>query len=173
MSKTNVKRIDVPLPKLVAAERRESEPSESAATPTDGGAVEGPRPARPDPEVAAKATRRHFTAEYKQRILRELDLCRDEGAIGALLRREGLYSSHLTTWRRQRDQAVQAALAPHKRGPKPAWNPLVEEMEKLRRENARLAQQLEKAEIIIDVQKKVSSLLGIPLKDSHSGGNNL
>jgi len=111
-------------------------------------------------------------AEYKQRILREVDLCRDEGAIGALLRREGLYSSHLTTWRRQRDQAVQAALAPHKRGPKPARNPLVEEMEKLRRENARLAQQLEKAEIIIDVQKKVSSLLGIPLQDSHSGENN-
>ena len=83
-----------------------------------------------------------------------------------------MYSSHLTTWRRQRDQAVQAALAPHKRGPKPARNPWMDEMEKLRRENARLAQQLEKAEIIIDVQKKVSSLLGIPLKDSNGGGMN-
>jgi transposase len=173
MSKTNVKRIDVPLPELVTAERREGERSEPSAAP--GGAVsvreaEGPRPARPDPEVAAKAGRRHFNAEYKQGILREVDRCRDEGAIGALLRREGLYSSHLTTWRRQRDQAVQAALAPHKRGAKPARNPLMEEMEKLRRENARLAQQLEKAEIIIDVQKKVSSLLGIPLKDSNGGG---
>ena len=177
MSKTNVKRIDVPLPGLVGAERREGERSEPAAASADGGAVpvreaEGPKPARPDPEVVAKAARRHFNAEYKQRVLHEVDLCRDEGAIGALLRREGLYSSHLTTWRRQRDQAVQAALAPHKRGPKPARNPLVEEMEKLRRENARLTQQLEKAEIIIDVQKKVSSLLGIPLKDSNSGGSN-
>jgi len=132
----------------------------------------GPRPARPDPEVLVKAARRHFNAEYKQSILHEVDRCRDEGAIGALLRKEGLYSSHLTTWRRQRDQAVQAALAPHKRGPKPARNPWMDEMEKLRRENARLAQQLEKAEIIIDVQKKVSSLLGIPLKDSNGGGMN-
>jgi transposase-like protein len=177
MGKTNVNRIDVPLPGLVPAERREGERSEPTAAPADGGAVpvreaEGPRPARPDSEVAAKAARRRFNAEYKHRILREVDLYRDEGAIGALLRREGLYSSHLTTWRRQRDQAVQAALAPHKRGPKPARNPLVEEMEKLRRENARLAQQLEKAEIIIDVQKKVSSLLGIPLQDSRSGENN-
>jgi transposase-like protein len=174
MKKTNVKRIDVPLPGPVAAERREGEGSEPTAP---GGAVPvreaaGPRPARPDPEVVVKAVRRHFHAEYKQGILREVDRCRDEGAIGALLRREGLYSSHLTTWRRQRDQAVQAALAPHKRGPKPARNPLMDEMEKLRRENARLAQQLEKAEIIIDVQKKVSSLLGIPLKDSNDGGIN-
>jgi transposase len=174
MNKTNVKRIDVPLPGLVGADRREGEPSEPTAAPAEGGAVpvRGPGPARLDPEVLAKAARRHFNAEYKQRILREVDRCRDEGAIGALLRREGLYSSHLTTWRRQRDQAVQAALAPQKRGPKPTRNPLVEEMEKLRRENARLAQQLEKAEIIIDVQKKVSSLLGLPLQDSHSGGSN-
>ena len=173
MSKTNVKRIDVPLPGLVAAERRECERSEPTAP---GGMpvreAEGSRPARPDPEVLVKAARRHFNAEYKQSILHEVDRCRDEGAIGALLRKEGLYSSHLTTWRRQRDQAVQAALAPHKRGPKPARNPLMDEMEKLRRENARLAQQLEKAEIIIDVQKKVSSLLGIPLKDSNGGGMN-
>jgi transposase len=173
MSKTDVKRIDVPLPDLVAAERREGERSAPTAAP-DGGTVplreaEGPRPARPDPEVVVKAARRRFNAVYKQGILHEVDRCRDEGAIGALLRREGLYSSHLTTWRRQRDQAVQAALAPHKRGPKPARNPLVDEMEKLRRENARLAQQLEKAEIIIDVQKKVSSLLGIRLKESNSG----
>jgi transposase len=174
MSRTNVKRIDVPLPGLVAAERREGERSEPTVAPADGGTVpvreaEGPRPARPDPEVVVKAARRHFNAEYKQSILHEVDRCRDDGAIGALLRREGLYSSHLTTWRRQRDQAVQAALAPHKRGPKPARNPLMDEMEKLRRENTRLAQQLEKAEIIIDVQKKVSSLLGIRLKDSNSG----
>src|SRR6266700_468957 len=135
MSKTNVKRIDVPLPGLVAAERRECERSE----PTAPGGM-------PVPEVLVKAARRHFNAEYKQSILHEVDRCRDEGAIGALLRKEGLYSSHLTTWRRQRDQAVQAALAPHKRGPKPARNPWMDEMEKLRRENARLAQQLEKAE---------------------------
>ena len=98
MDKTNVKRIDVPLPGLVAAERREGERSEPSAAPVEGGVVlvreaEGPRPARPDPEVLAKAARRHFNAEYKQRILSEVDLCRDEGAIGALLRREGLYVS--------------------------------------------------------------------------------
>src|SRR6202521_2743319 len=129
MSKTNVKRIDVPLPGLVGAERREGERSEPAAASADGGAVpvreaEGPKPARPDPEVVAKAARRHFNAEYKQRVLHEVDLCRDEGAIGALLRREGLYSSHLTTWRRQRDQAVQAALAPHKRGAQAGAEPI-------------------------------------------------
>jgi len=177
MGKTNVKRMDVPVPELVAEESSGSERSEPRATtanPGTGGLqqAEGRRPAGPDPEVAAKATRRFFTAAYKQRILREVDLSRDESAIGALLRREGLYSSHLTTWRRQREQAVRAALAPHKRGPKPTRNPLAEEVEKLRRENTRLVQQLEKAEIIIDVQKKVSSLLGIRLKNSDSGENN-
>src|SRR5260370_28161325 len=143
MFKTYETRIVCPVSGLVAVERSECECSESTAR---GGMpvreAEGPRPARPDPEVLVKAARRHFNAEYKQSILHEVDRCRDEGAIGALLRKEGLYSSHLTTWRRQRDQAVQAALAPHKRGPKPAPNPWMADMEKLRRENARLAQQL-------------------------------
>src|SRR2546426_10018561 len=155
MSKTNVKRIDVPLPGLVAAERRECERSEPTAP---GGMpvreAEGPRPARPDPEVLVKAARRHFNAEYKQSILHEVDRCRDEGAIGALLRKEGLYSSHLTTWRRQRDQAVQAALAPHKRGPKPARNPGMDEMEKLRRGGAPPGRTTGKGESIIYRQKK-------------------
>src|SRR5258707_5498227 len=159
MSKANVKRIDVPLPGLAGAERREGEHSEPTAAPAEGGAVpvreaDGPRPARPDPEVAARAARRHFNAEYKQRILREVDLCRDEGAIGALLRREGLYSSHLTTWRRQRDQAVQAALAPHKRGPKPTRKPLVEAMEKLGREKASVGRKRSKARVDSRLQKK-------------------
>src|SRR5258707_1181292 len=162
MSKTNVKRIDVPLPGLVAAERRECERSEPTAP---GGMpvreAEGPRPARPDPEVLVKAARRHFNAEYKQSILHEVDRCRDEGAIGALLRKEGLYSSHLTTWRRQRDQAVQAALAPHKRGPKPARNPLMDEMEKLRRGKTRRAQKKGKSEDIKDAEKKKLSPPGV------------
>src|SRR5947199_8505816 len=98
MSKTNVKRIDVPLPGLVAAERRECERSEPTAP---GGMpvreAEGPRPARPDPEVSVKAARRHFNAGYKQSVLHEVDRCRDEGASGAVLRMEGLYSYNLTT----------------------------------------------------------------------------
>jgi transposase len=136
---------------------------------TGGGA--GTRLSPPDPEVAAKAARRSFNAEYKQRILREADGCREEGAIGALLRREGLYSSHLATWRRQREQAVQEALSPHRRGRPAVPSPLVEENEKLRRENTRLTQRLQQAEIIIDVQKKVSALLGIPLPDNGNGGS--
>jgi transposase len=126
----------------------------------------------PDPEVTSKPVRRSFNAEYKQRILREADGCREEGAIGALLRREGLYSSHLATWRRQRAEAVSQALAPHRRGRQAAPQPLVEENEKLRRENARLAERLQQAELIIDVQKKISSLLGNPSPPSGNGEAN-
>src|SRR2546430_16868003 len=165
MSKTNVKRMDVPLPGLVAAERRECERSEPTAP---GGMpvreAEGPRPARPDPEVLVKAARRHFNAEYKQSILHEVDRCRDEGAIGALLRKEGLYSSHLTTWRRQRDQAVQAALAPHKRGPKPARNPWMDEMEKLRRGKPSVVSQMEKVGGSLGGQQKESSTTRLTLE---------
>jgi len=136
----------------------------------DGPSQMGPESATPpDPEVTAKAVRRSFNAEYKQRILREADGCREEGAIGALLRREGLYSSHLSTWRRQRAEAVSQALSPHRRGRQAAPPPLVEENEKLRRENARLAERLQQAELIIDVQKKISSLLGSPLPHNGNG----
>jgi transposase-like protein len=128
----------------------------------------------PDPEVSTdRSARRRFTAEYKQRILEEADACSEPGQIGALLRREGLYSSHLAKWRQVRDQAALAALAPRKRGRKPVpVNPLAARLAQLERENRRLEDRLSKAEIIIDVQKKVAQLLGIPLDDPEKGESN-
>lgn len=127
-------------------------------------APEPPTPPRSDPEVVADAKRRRFSAEYKQRILAEADAAAAQpGAIGALLRREGLYSSHLVTWRRERQAGILKGLTPHQRGPKSKRNPQQEEMQKLRRENQRLTEELRKAEIVIDVQKKVGALLGWPL----------
>ena len=127
-------------------------------------APEPPSPPRPDPEVVADAKRRTFTAEYKLRILAEADAAAAQpGGIGALLRREGLYSSHLTTWRRERQTGILKGLTPHRRGPKSKRNPQEEEMQKLRRENQRLTEELRKAAIVIDVQKKVGALLGWPL----------
>jgi|SRR5215469_15008456 len=121
---------------------------------------------RPDPEVVAKAKRRTFTAEYKQRILQEADsAAASPGGMGALLRREGLYSSHLVSWRRQRRAGVLEALKPRKRGPRSERNPLAEENQKLRRQVDQLTEKLHKAEIIIDVQKKVAALLGNPIPD--------
>ena len=150
---------------LPAAERREDERSETDRSTAAGKTVapEPPKPTRPDPEVVADAKRRTFTAEYKSRILAEADAAAQTGGIGALLRREGLYSSHLTTWRRERQAGILKGLTPHKRGPKSKRNPQQEEMQKLRRENQRLTEELRKAAIVIDVQKKVGALLGWPL----------
>lgn len=115
----------------------------------------------PDPAVDEKPQRRRFTAEYKLRILREADACKQPGEIGALLRREGLYSSHLVTWRRQRDQIARAGLAARKRGPKARTaDPRVKQLE---RETARLTRRLQRAEAVIEIQKKASEILGIPL----------
>ena len=108
----------------------------------------------PDPQVVPKAERRQFSAEYKLRILDEADRCTEHGQIGALLRREGLYSSHLTTWRRQRDQGTLG----QKRGRKA--DPQAAEIKRLQRENEQLRARLERAEHIIDVQKKLAQLLG-------------
>jgi transposase-like protein len=125
----------------------------------------------PNPEVPSKAARRRFTAEYKLRILKQVDACTELGKIGELLRREGLYASNLTTWRRQRDEGVLSALKPKKRGRKESVrNPLIDENEKLRRDNERLTERLRRAEIIIDVQKKVSQMLGVPLKMTEEEG---
>jgi len=135
--------------------------------------VASPRPAviPPDPEVVATPTRRRFTAEDKLRILTLADACTAVGSLGALLRAEGLYASHLTTWRRQRTEGVLLALAPLKRGRKAsARHPLRAENETLRKENARLSTRLKQAELIIDVQKKVSQILGIPLETPEEGG---
>ena len=110
------------------------------------------------PEVVVKAERRRFTAEYKLRVLEEADTCRQPGEVGALLRREGLYSSHLTTWRQQRDRGALQGLTPAKRGRKS--DPQAAEIARLKRENEQLRAKLERAELIIDVQKKVSQMLG-------------
>lgn len=113
----------------------------------------------PDPEVTPKARRRTFSAEYKLHILDEASACTHPGERGALLRREGLYSSHLTHWRRELREGARAGLKPKKRGPKA--EPLAAENAALRRENARLQVKLERAETIIAVQKKLSDLLGL------------
>jgi transposase len=115
-----------------------------------------------DPEVPAKAQRRKFGAEDKKRILDEVDRAAGHGGIGAVLRREGIYSSTLHGWRKERDAAVRQAFS-QKRGPRTQRNPLTGENEKLRRQNQRLQEELEKAHIVIDVQKKVANLLGYPL----------
>ena len=138
--------------------RREPERSEGDRSTTSGNTT-----AHPDPEVVAQAQRRHFTVEYKQRVLAETDQAKGSGGIGAILRREGLYSSLLATWRREREAGVRQALSPQKRGPKSKRDPIAEENQQLRRETQRLTEELRKAEIVIDIQKKVATLLGRPL----------
>jgi transposase-like protein len=110
--------------------------------------------------VVVKADRRRFTAAYKQRILQEAAAATQPGAVGALLRREGLYSSHLSTWRHQRAQGELQGLTPAKRGRRA--DPQAAEIVRLQRETDRLTAQLARAELIIEVQKKVSQLLGLP-----------
>ena len=123
----------------------------------------------PDPEVVPQAKRRRFNAKYKLRILEEADACSQPGEIGALLRREGLYSSYLTAWRRQREQGQLDALSPKKRGRKPSVDEaLAKELDALRRENQRLESRLQQAETIIEVQKKLSGLLGLTLNENES-----
>ena len=129
------------------------------------------RLATPSAEVQEKPERRRFAAEYKLRILAEADGCTDVGQVGELLRREGLYSSLLSTWRRQREEGVLAGLTPKRRGRKAkAKNPLAEEMARLQRENERLKTKLRQAELVIDVQKKVSEMLDIPLNHPDDEG---
>ncbi len=155
-------------PALGALERSGAERSESersAGAPNAGARAEG---AVPEPEVSPRPKRRRFTAEYKARIVEEAETCLD---VGAMLRREGLYSSYLTTWRREYRSGALAALKDDKRGRKKTKNPLEDEVARLQRKNARLAHRLEQAEAIIEIQKKVSAMLGIPLKDEPSEGN--
>ncbi len=121
--------------------------------------------APPDPEVAAKAKRRQFTAAYRLRILEEADRCATSGEIGQLLRREGLYSSHLSNWRKAQREGSLAALAPKKRGAKAkATNPLEPKVRELESKVARLEKELHKAHTILDVQEKVAGLLGFDLE---------
>lgn len=119
----------------------------------------------PDPEVVPMAERRQFTAEYKLRILAEADQCTEVGEIGALLRREGLYTSHLSRWRQARARGQLQALGAQKRGPKAtADSELAKENAALRQENERLQKKLATAETIIEVQKKLSHLLGLDIE---------
>jgi hypothetical protein len=121
----------------------------------------------PEVEVAEKVARRQFNAEYKRKILKEADACTREGAIGALLRREGLYSSHLAVWRAARERGEIAGLAPRKRGPKVAPpDPRDRKIVELERETRRWKARAERAEALVDLQKKVSQILGIALPES-------
>jgi len=116
----------------------------------------------PNPEVPEKRPRRKFTAQYKLRIIAAADACKEPGQIGVLLRSEGLYSSNLNTWRRQKEKGLLEALSPKKRGRKEKEkNPLTQRVARLERENKQLRKKLKQAETIIDVQKKISEILGI------------
>ena len=138
-------------PALGVEERRDEAPRAGAshARPT------------PDPEVVAKPKRRKFTAQYRLRILEEAESCTQPGAVGRLLRREGLYSSHLTEWRRARREGSLQGLTPSKRGRKLAErNPLSAKVHELEAKVARLEKELHTAHTILDVQGKVAGLLG-------------
>ena len=141
-------------------------------TPTNGqeASISRPEAISPpgsDTEVVPRARRRSFPSAYKRRILQEVDRCTQSGQIGGLLRREGLYSSHLSKWRQQREQGE---LGTPNRGPSPA-DPASKDVERLRRENERLRKRLEQAETIIEVQKKLSNLLGLACAALPKGGN--
>jgi transposase-like protein len=142
----------------LAASERSGEAANAA-----GAELPAPRLLVPDSEVVARPQRRRFTAEYKLSIIDQADLAQGAGEVGALLRREGLYSSHLATWRRQRKQGEFDALTAKKRGPKVVVSPLVKENRALQAANARLTKKLKNAELIIEVQKKVAALLGNPI----------
>ncbi len=161
-------------------DRYRKAPMDEASAFADAGASEGARRATADaPASAAKVSpsdgglevvprgRRFFSKADKQRILQAADRCSAPGEIGALMRREGVYSSSLSTWRGQRTAAEQAALAPHKRGPKPAADrDQMLQIARLTRDNDRLKNRLDKALFVIEVQKKVAALLGQPIADN-------
>lgn len=149
-------------------ERSEPQPTGRGATSVESELTKG---AQPDPEVVPQAKRRRFTAKYKLSILEKADACTEPGQLGALLRREGLYSSNLKNWRRQREQGSLTGLAPKKRGPRPDPDrEMLKRIAKLEKENLRLADKLEKAELIIEVQKKVARLLGTEQPEDKDGG---
>ncbi len=138
-----------------------AEPAEERSDEAGSAAAAAP----PDPEVAAKPKRRQFTAEYRLRILEEADRCTEPGEVGQLLRREGLYSSHLTAWRKARRNGALRGLASKKRGAKPkARNPLEPKVRQLEAKVERLEKELHKAHTILDVQEKVAGLLGFSLE---------
>lgn len=154
---------------LGPTEGREGERSEPV--PTGGGpngAAPGPHP---NPEVVAHARRRTFSLKYKLRLLAEADKCVN-GELGALLRREGIYDSTYRTWKKQREEGILTALAPKPRGPAPKpVDPQARRVSELERENRKLTARLEKAEMIIEFQKKVAALLGCELASTEDRGD--
>jgi transposase len=126
-----------------------------------------PQPGVAPTEVEARAQRRSFTAEYKRRILREADRCTKPGELGALVRREGLYFSHVRDWRAARERGELEALRPKKRGPKPVA-PDARDKKIVERENVRLSKRAERAEALVELQKKVAGLLGTPFENEKS-----
>jgi transposase-like protein len=156
-----------------AEETPESREGSRSELSRDGGGSSSARDREegnaPDPEVVARARRRRFSAPYKLRVVQEAERCTKPGEVGALLRREGLYSSHLADWRRARDQGQLEALAPRRRGPKPEPDrALKRRLAQLERENAQLRKRLETAETILEVQGNVSRLLGLTMPESGS-----
>ena len=135
-------------------EERSDGPSPAMVSGASAALRAVPPPVVPDPEVRERAVRRRFTGAYKLQVLRQADQCAGGGELGALLRREGLYSSHLTTWRRQRERGALVALAPKKRGrPAAPVSPLARRVAERERDNARLERRLKQAEAIMDAQK--------------------
>lgn len=167
MKKVQVERtIGLVTPPRSVGERSEPERSGGVTSPAGAPAIPALSSPLPDPEVPAKAHRRQYTAAYKLRVLREADNSAP-GGVAAMMRREGLYSSHLGSWRRQREQGQLEALNPKKRGRKPVpRNPLAAEVERLRRETERLQTRLRQAETIIAAQKKLCEILGLPVHGS-------
>jgi transposase len=131
------------------------------------GETVSPEAARHDPEVVAIARRRKFSGSEKRRLLAEAERCKQAGTLGAFLRREGIYSSMISTWRNKVGRADQVALTPKKRGPKPDGS--ARQIQKLERDNARLRHKLGRAELIIDAQKKLCVALELPTADDSSG----
>ena len=162
---------------MASTKRRSEDPSEtparSAGRVSDRDVPSGPAASSaPDPEVSEKPTRRRYPAEYKLRILKEVDACTEPGHVGAVLRREGLYSSLLSTWRRQREDGSLKALSPSKRGRKvKPPNPLSRRVEELERKNRKLEAQLKQAQAVIEVQKKLSEILALSPTDAPEEGS--
>ncbi len=146
----------IPAPGSGGEERSDETPDPRAS---------GTAPARPDPEVVAKPKRRQFSAQYRLRILEEADRCTEPGEVGRLLRREGLYTSHLSAWRKARREGSLAGLTPRKRGAKPKRDPQAARVRELEAKVARLEKELATAHTILEVQGKVAGLLGFSLKD--------
>jgi transposase-like protein len=149
-------------------EPSDDEGARRASEESDGSSV---RKRLPDPEVKEKASRRRFTAAYKLRILEEVNACKGDGDIGALLRREGLYSSHLALWRRQKAEIGRKGMSSKRRGRKELSDEEIR-MRELEKENQQLRNRLKKAEMIIEIQKKTSELLGLELESRNDSEGN-